>query len=168
MTGRPATVLIVCQANTARSVMAQVMLERMLAARNGAVVVTVRSGGIGPYARDGMLPSLDARIVLREVGIQLAEDTLTSTDLRQHRDLVAGADVILTMTAAQRAALAAFTEADGRPVLTLRELAGHAGDIADPAAQGEDAFRAARDDIGACLERGLDRLLALLHASRAG
>jgi protein-tyrosine-phosphatase len=167
MTERPASVLIVCHANTARSVMAQVMLERMLEARNGALPVSVRSGGIGPYARDGMLASLDARIVLREVGIHLAEDAVTSTDLRQHRDLVAGADVILTMTEAQRTALAALAEADERPILTLRELAGHHGDIADPAAQGEDAFRAARDAIGECLERGLDRLLALLHASRA-
>jgi protein-tyrosine-phosphatase len=166
MTDRPASVLIVCHANTARSVMAQVMLERMLAARNGSVAVTVRSGGIGPYARDGMLASLDARLVLREIGIQLAEDTVTSTDLRQHRERVAHADVILTMTEAQRTALAAFAEASGRPILTLRELGGHHGDIADPAAQGEEAFRAARDDIGGCLERGLDRLLALLSDAR--
>jgi protein-tyrosine-phosphatase len=155
------TVLIVCHANTARSVMAQVLLERMLAERNGARPIRVQSGGIGNYARDGMLPSLDARLVLREIGIHLAEDALTSTDLRQHRDLVAAADLILTMTDAQRTAVADFPESAGRPILTLRGLAGEAGDIADPAMQGEDAFRAARDEITRCLERGLDRLLAI-------
>jgi protein-tyrosine phosphatase len=155
-------ILILCQANTARSIMAQVMLERMLAGRPGEVPVRVVSGGVGLYARDGMLPSLDARIVLREIGIHLAEDTLTSTDLRQHPELVAGAAVILTMTAAQREAVRGFAGLDGQPVLTLRELAGEHGDIADPAAQGEDAFRAARDEIRRCLALGFDRLLQLL------
>jgi protein-tyrosine-phosphatase len=165
---REATVLIVCQANTARSIMAQVMLERLLAGRDGGVRVRVRSAGIGVYARDGMLASLDARIVLREVGIHLAEDTLTSTDLRQHPDLAAAADVVLTMTGAQRDALRARAELHGRPVLTLRELAGESGDIADPAAQGEEAFRAARDEIARCLERGLDPLLRTLARAPLG
>ncbi|MBI2218381.1 MAG: hypothetical protein HYU51_13900 [Candidatus Rokubacteria bacterium] len=159
--------------------MAQMILERMLAARHGAVPVRVASGGVGLYARDGMLPSLDARIVLREIGIRLAEDTLTSTDLRQHPELVSGAAVILTMTAAQRDVIRGFagsssdnrppgrstvarTELDGQFVLTLRELAGEHGDIADPAAQGEEAFRAARDEIARCLELGFERLLQLL------
>lgn len=153
------TVLIVCHANTARSVMAQVLLERMLAARGAHHRIRIRSGGIASYARDGMLPSLDARLVLREDGIDLAEDALVSTDLKRHRHLVAEADVILTMTTAQKETVRVYPEADGRPVYTLRELAGEDGDIGDPATQGEDVFRACRDDIKRCLERGLERLL---------
>jgi protein-tyrosine-phosphatase len=154
------TVLFVCHANTARSVMAHVMLERMLQARDAASSVRVRSGGIGNYARDGMIPSLDARLVLREEGIHLAEDALTSTDLRRHRHLVAAADVILTMTIEQKETLLTWDEGRGRPVFTLREFGGEAGDIADPAAQGEDVFRTCRDEIKRCLERAVDRLLA--------
>jgi len=56
----------------------------------------------------------------------------------------------------------ALPEARGRPVLTLRELAGEAGDIGDPAGQGEDVFRACRDEIRRCLEASMDRLLVLL------
>jgi protein-tyrosine-phosphatase len=153
------TVLIICHANTARSIMAQVLLERMLAERGAAHRIRIRSGGIGNYARDGMLPSLDARLVLREDGIDLGEGTLASTDLRRHRYLVAEADLILTMTAAQKETMALFPEAQGRPVFTLREFAGEEGDIGDPATQGEDVFRACRDDIKRCLRRGLDRLL---------
>lgn len=160
--GLTRTVLLVCQANTARSVMAQAMLERMLAARGAAGRVRVRSGGVAAWARDGMLPSLDARIVLREVGIDLAEGDLRSTDLRRRRELIAEADLILTMTAAQKDAIAALAPGPARAVYTLREFGGEAGDIGDPAAQGEEVFRACRDEIRRCLERSLDRLLALL------
>jgi protein-tyrosine-phosphatase len=155
------TVLLVCHANTARSVMAQALLERMLAERGVNGRVRVRSGGIAPYARDGMVASLDARLALREVGIDLAEDAFSSTDLRRHRHLVAQADLILTMTGTQREMLAALDEAADRPTFTLREFAGDCGDIEDPAMQGLEAFQASRDEILRCLERSVDRLLAL-------
>jgi protein-tyrosine-phosphatase len=108
-----------------------------------------------------MLPSLDARIVLREEGIDLDEGVLTSTDLKRHRDLLAEADLILTMTGAQKAMVDAFAEARGRPVYTLAEFAGAPGDIEDPAMQGEAVFRACRDEIKRCLAPAIERLLAL-------
>ena len=155
------TVLLVCHANTCRSIMAHVLLEKLLADRNGRAAVRVRSAGIGPRARDGMIPSLDARIVLREDGIHLGEQTLTSTALRHHPELLAEADLILTMTAEQKAQLDTF-EGARAPRFTLREFAGDAGDVADPVGQGEEVYRACRDDIRRCLERGLDRLLTML------
>jgi protein-tyrosine-phosphatase len=155
----PRTLLIVCHANTARSVMAQVLLERMLAERGAGTSLRVRSGGIAPYARDGMIPSLDARLALRHAGIDLDEDAFTSTDLRRHSHLVAEADLILTMTEAQKQMLLALDESRGRPILTLRELAGEGGDIEDPAMQGENVFRACLAEIRRCLERSLDRLI---------
>lgn len=165
MTDRAAeTVLIVCHANTARSVMAQVLLERMLLARGADV--RVRSGGVAHWARDGMIPSLDARLALREDGIDLGEDTLVSTAIAHHPEVVAAADVIVTMTREQKAMIEALAAADGKPILTLRELAGESGDIADPAMQGEDVFRACRDEIKRCLEGSIDRLLALLPDGR--
>jgi len=163
--GTVKTVLIICHANTARSVMAHVLLERTLAERDAGGHIRVRSGGIATYARDGMLPSLDARIVLREEGIHLGEDGLTSTDLKRHRYLLAEADLILTMTTAQKEMLDAFDEARGRPVYTLREFAGAPGDIDDPAMQGEDVFRTCRDEIKRCLDPTADRLLTLFPAS---
>ena len=108
-----------------------------------------------------MLVSHDARLALRAEGIDLAEDAVTSTDLNRHRHLVAEADVIVTMTGAQKRAVAAFEEARGRCVVTLRELAGEDGDIGDPAGQGEEVFGACRDEIKRCLAKGIDCLLAL-------
>lgn len=156
------TVLMVCHANTARSVMAQVLLERMLARHGVDGAVRVRSGGIANYARDGMIASLDARLALRDEGIHLGENEFVSTDLRRHRDQLAGADLILTMTALQKQMLEAFDEARGRPVFTLREFVGEDGDIDDPATQGVDVFRACRDEIKRCLEKSVPRLLMLL------
>jgi len=153
---------MVCHANTARSVMAQVLLERLLARHGVDGAITVRSGGIANYARDGMIASLDARLALRDEGIHLGENEFLSTDLRRHRDMLAEADVILTMTVLQKQMLASFDEVRDRPVFTLREFVGEEGDIDDPATQGVDVFRACRDEIKRCLEKSVPRLLMLL------
>jgi protein arginine phosphatase len=156
------TVLFVCHANTCRSVMAQVLLARMLEERSAGDRIRVASGGVGGVARDGMISSLDARIVLREEGIHLGETAIVSTDLREHPEVVAGADLILTMTVAQKQAVAALAGTDGRPVFTLREFAGEDGDIGDPVGRDEDVYRACRDEIKRCLKLSLGRLLVTL------
>jgi protein-tyrosine-phosphatase len=157
-------VLIVCHANTSRSVMAHVLLEKMLADQ-GAEHITVRSGGVALYARDGMIASLDARLILREVGIHLREEDFVSTDLKHHRHLITHADLILAMTDEQKEMVAAYPEAAGKRVVTLRELAGESGDIEDPAMQGEEAFRARFVEISHCLQKGFPQVLKLTHES---
>ncbi len=152
--------LIVCHANTSRSIVAEAVLRRLLAERGLGDAIEVRSGGIAPYARQGSLVSLDARLVLREIGIEVPPEA-GATDLKCNRHLIAAADFILVMTAEQRRMLEAFPEAEGKPVLTLHELAGEPGDVADPAMQSEDVFRRCRDEILHCLEQGLPRLLAV-------
>jgi protein-tyrosine phosphatase len=131
----------------------------MLAARRRDDVV-VRSGGIAPYARDSSLVSLDARLLLREDAIDIPADA-TSCDLKRHREHIREADLIVTMTDAQRAMLATFVEADGKEVLTLREAAGESGDIDDPAGREAEFHRACRDEIRRCLEKAFDRLAPL-------
>jgi protein-tyrosine-phosphatase len=140
--------------------MAHALLERMLTERGLDGRVSVRSAGVSPHARDGMYASLDARLVLKELGIRLAEDTITSTDLKRHRDLLANADIVVTMTAEQKAIVRQLADGASPATLTLRELAGESGDIGDPVGHGEDVYRACRDEIARCLARGLDRLLA--------
>jgi protein-tyrosine-phosphatase len=65
----------------------------------------------------------------------------------------------VAMTEEQRAIVLAHANGRGVPVATLRELAGERGDIADPAGQGEPAFRAARDEIMRCLALGFDQMV---------
>jgi protein-tyrosine-phosphatase len=154
-------ILVVCHANTSRSIIAEKLLLRLLAERGHAGEVEVRSGGIAPYARDGSLVSMDARLVLAEIGIEVPK-TAGATDLKNQRHLLADADVILVMTGEQRRMLEAggFPEASGKPVVTVRELAGESGDIDDPSMQDEEVFRHCRDEIARCLTVGLERLLA--------
>jgi protein-tyrosine phosphatase len=159
----PRRVLVICHANTSRSIIAEAVLLRLLASRGLDGRVAVSSGGIAPFARDGSLVSLDARFVLREIGIDLPEGA-GATDLKRHPDHIEAADVILAMTQEQRAQLAAkFPESAGKRVLLVRELIGETGDIDDPSMKDEDVFRFCRDEIVRCLDGGLDVLLAHLE-----
>ena len=142
--------------------MAHALLENMLDER-GIRHFNVRSGGIAIYARDGMLASLDARLVLRELDIYLQDGEFVSTDLKRHRHLLEQAHLILTMTNEQKQMLDAYPEVAGKRALTLREFAGEEGDIDDPAMQGEEAFRARMVEIQRCLEKSFDDLLRLSH-----
>lgn len=152
------TILIVCHANTSRSAIAQALLRKLLAERGLADRWHVASGGIAPYARDGALVSLDARLVLRDEGIDLPPDSV-ATDLKRNRHLIDQADLILAMTAEQiRMLRAGWPEAAGKEIYTLKEFAGQGGDIDDPAGRDESVFAACRDEIKACLERMLARL----------
>ncbi len=142
--------------------MAHTLLEKMLKER-GVEHITIRSGGIAIYARDRMYASLDARLILREHGIHLEAEDFVSTDLKRHRYLIEEAHLILTMTEEQKGMLDAYSEAEGKPAYTLKEFAGEAGDIDDPAMQGEDAFRARMIEIQRCLENSFEDLLRLSY-----
>ena len=151
-------ILFICHANTSRSVMAEALLKKMLEERAQHDHLIIRSAGVAAYARDGALVSLDTRLVLRDEGIHIPPDAV-ATDLKSNRHLIEEADLILAMTRGQIAMLrAAFPEAVGKDVFTLKEFAGGLGDIEDPAGQHEDVFAACRDEIKACLEKAIERL----------
>ena len=153
------TILIICHANTSRSAIAEALLRKMLAERGVAHRYRIESGGVAPYARDGALVSLDARLVLRDEGIELPPDSV-ATDLKRNRHLIDEADLILAMTREQiRILRDGWPEAAGKEIYTLREFAGDAGDIEDPAGRDESVFAACRDEIKVCLERALARLV---------
>lgn len=155
-------VLIVCHANTSRSIIAEAVLLRLLREQGMAERVHVSSGGLAPFARDGSLVSLDARLVLRDVGIELPEGA-GATDLKRHPELFEAADLIVAMTDEQRRMLEGFPAASGTPAVLLRELVGESGDIDDPSMKDESVFEHCRDEITRCLRDGLPALLARLE-----
>lgn len=156
---RSRSVLIICAANTARSIMAEHMLRRELGARGAAALVEIRSAGIAPYARDGALVSLDTRMTLKSIGIDIGEEA-ASTDLKRHPELLEAADLVIAMTVAQERDLRErFPAAGERAVFTLRAFAGETGDIDDPFEQGHEIFDVCRDEIGRLIPRIVDRLL---------
>ncbi|MBI3782578.1 MAG: low molecular weight protein arginine phosphatase [Deltaproteobacteria bacterium] len=153
-------ILFICHANTSRSVIAEALLKRMIEERALQEHLTVESGGVAAYARDGALVSMDARLVLRDEGIHIPADSV-STDLKRNRHLIEDADLILAMTEEQIQMLRNnFPEAEGKEVHTLKEFAGGYGNIEDPVGKGEDEYASCRDEIKACLERAIDRLAA--------
>jgi protein-tyrosine-phosphatase len=91
------SVLFICAANTARSVMAEHILRRELDALGFDHNIAIKSAGIAPYARDGALVSLDTRMALREVGIDIGDEA-TSTDLKRHPEMLEETDLIIAMT----------------------------------------------------------------------
>src|SRR5215472_9607355 len=120
------SVLLICAANTARSVMAERILARELQQRGLDREVRVRSAGIAPYARDGALVSLDTRMALRDIGIHLHDDA-TSTDLKRHPEMLQNADLVIAMTEQQARDLRErFIVPDSLEVHTLRSFAGEA------------------------------------------
>src|ERR1700686_4743299 len=156
---RPRSILIICAANTARSIMAEHMLRRELGRRGVDGAIEIRSAGIAPYARDGALVSLDTRMTLKSIGIEISEEA-TSTDLKRHPELLEGADLVIAMTTQQERDLRErFPAAAQRPVFTLRAFAGETGDIDDPFEQGHEVFDICRDEIGRLIPRVADRLL---------
>ncbi|GIW44167.1 MAG: protein-arginine-phosphatase [Candidatus Binatia bacterium] len=155
---RRRTILLVCHANTCRSVIAAELLKRELARVGLDKRWEVLSGGIAPYARDGALVSLDARLVLREEGIEIPADAV-STDLKRHRELVARADLVLAMTRAQLEMLREhFPESHGKPAFTWRDFGGLTGDVEDPFNGGTLAYHECRTAIKACLDPIVRRL----------
>lgn len=149
--------------------MAEHLLRHLLAEHGvpeGAI--EVRSGGIADHAREGSLVSLDARLALREVGIEIPADA-TARDLRRtRRDWLDQADLVLTMTAeqAQMVEQCLGRRPRGRlePLrafagLAPGQTAGRGIDIEDPAGAGEVAFAAARDIIAHALAHALPRLV---------
>ncbi len=141
--------------------MAEHLLRRELTARGAHGRVAIRSAGIAPYARDGALVSLDTRMTLRDIGIDLGEEA-TSTDLKRHPELLEEADLVIAMTRQQaRELVERFPGAVALPVFTIRDFAGEAGDIEDPFEQGDRVFAQCRDQIHALIPVLADRLLAV-------
>jgi len=151
------SILVVCSVNTARSPMVVGFLKKMLA-DNGIYNVDVYSGGISSHARDGMLISLDSKMVMEELGIELP-DNYESIDLKKHREFIEKAELILTLTNKHKIEIMEFGASDGKEIYTLKEIAGEYGDIRDPTMKGIEGFRKARDAIKICLEKWFKKFI---------
>jgi protein-tyrosine phosphatase len=149
-------VLFVCTGNTCRSPMAEALFRRLVAERLGCRPeeierhgVVVASAGISAWA--GTRASAGAIDVMKEMGGDLGGHE--SQPLTE--DLVRQADVILTMTAAHRAAiLAQFPEAGGR----LSMLSPDRHDVLDPIGGSLDIYRRCARQIYGHLAARLDTL----------
>ncbi|MBA7713705.1 hypothetical protein ES703_122712 [subsurface metagenome] len=117
--------------------------------------VDVISGGISSHARDGMLISMDAKLVMEEIGIKLS-DTSLSVDLKRYPEIIEKADLILTLTEKHKKEIHEFIDKDHKEIYTIKEFGGKSGDIEDPSMK-EEIFKKVRDEIIECLREGLKK-----------
>lgn len=148
------SILVVCSVNTARSRIAEGFLKDFF--KKHDLDVKIKSGGISSHARDGMLISMDARLVMDEIGIKLSENAL-SLDLKKHPELLSEVDLILTLTNKHKEEIHSFFNINSIRILTIKEFAGEHGDIEDPSMKETEGFRKARDEIIDCLTEGLKK-----------
>jgi protein-tyrosine-phosphatase len=121
--------------------------------------IEIKSCGVASNARDGMLISLDAKLVMKEENIMLSNDS-KSKDLKKHIDLLENVELVLTLTNKHKESVQNLIEShklEEIEVMTLKEFAGRKGDIEDPSMKGIEGFRKARDEIKSCILDGLNR-----------
>ncbi|MFW9939974.1 MAG: hypothetical protein ACFFBC_01800 [Promethearchaeota archaeon] len=147
------SILVVCSVNTARSRIAEGFLTNFFKKHN--VDIEVNSGGISSHARDGMLISMDAKLVMEEIGIKLS-DTSMSIDLKKRPELIKKADLILTLTEKHKKEIHELFDVDHKEIYTIKEFGGKSGDIIDPSMK-EEIFQIVRDEIIECLTEGLKK-----------
>ena len=128
-------VLLVCTGNICRSPMA----EGFLADRSQRLLDgEVRVGSAGTWARRGRPPMPEAVQAAEERGVSIED--LRSTPMAP--DLVAAADLVITMTAEQRSEVLKAAPEAAEKVFTLKELAVLTRALPPPGAPSRDGARA--------------------------
>lgn len=149
-------ILFVCTGNTCRSPMAQAILLKLLKERleeEEFKKYSVLSAGI--FAIDGLPASDKAKEVMLLNNIDLSKHTSRQVS----HDLIANADVILTMTRAHRDQLADMFPTHVQRILTIGEFIGKFEDITDPFGWGKEAYMATYKQLSEAMEEVLNKLL---------
>ena len=123
-------VLFVCTGNTCRSPMAAGILRQLSAGRIDAV-----SAGLA--AVSGARASPEAAQVMAERGVDLTDHRARPFS----RELAEAADLVITMTAAQKDLVLAWEPGLRGKVRTLAEAAGRGGEVSDPYGGDLEAYR---------------------------
>lgn len=146
-------VLFVCTGNTCRSPMAAALLK------NEAPSLQVKSAGI--YASNGSEANQNTKTVLKEDDILIDHTASTVTP-----ELLAWADVVLTMTLSHKMLLDVHFPGNEDKTFTLIEYVGteetitddYSVDIADPFGQSIDVYRDTKQQLQGYIFRLIEKL----------
>lgn len=147
-------IVFVCTGNTCRSPMAAALLTDLAARAGLAGTIQVESAGIAAGRQPA---SAGAQAVMRQAGLPL--DKHYSRQLSQAQ--LQTADLIVTMTQAHKRAAAGMAPDVAGKIYTLAELAGQAGDVADPYGGSEARYRDCARQIQQYLQAAWGKIVTL-------
>ena len=148
-------ILFVCTGNLCRSPMAAGLLRERLTEES--LDSRHRVASAGTWGVDGRPAAENAVTVMQERGIDISDHAAQTI----RAELVAEADLILTMSREHDAMLRNTWPQYAWKVHRLSEMAGKRKDVADPYGEPIEEYRACADLLTLYIDRGLDRILEL-------
>ena len=146
-------ILFVCTANIARSPMAEALFNQLVAEKG--LTDQYEAQSVGTWGRDGFPAAPEGIEVMAEREI----------DIRSHRsrvvteEIIASADVILTMEQGHKEALQIEFPQQKKNIHMLTELVGPPYDIPDPYGQGLEVFQETARELELMITKGLGEIL---------
>lgn len=148
-------ILFVCTGNTCRSPMAEALLKEKIRQRGLGDKIMVYSAGVAAGVQAPA--SSGAYLAMHAKGIDLASHV--SRQLLP--ETIAGADLVLTMTAGHKSSVLQLVPSAGDKLYTLAEFAGKSGQVADPFGGSTGIYQACAGQIEQLLELAWDKFVRL-------